>query len=82
MSTMTNMQSGKNLPYKLHRTPNNAQNIQHKLGITFEVRERKNKQTKLHAKDIEVNFAVGKTWTRNKTEEFRLLIHFLYLSLT
>ena len=24
----------KNLPYKLHRTPNNAQNTQHKLGVS------------------------------------------------
>ena len=34
------MQSKKNLPYKLHRTPNNAQNTQHKLGIAFSYLER------------------------------------------
>ena len=30
----------KSLPYKLHRTPNNAQNTQHKLGIAFLYLER------------------------------------------
>ena len=35
------MQSQKNLPYQLHRKPNNAQNTQQKLGVAFEVRERK-----------------------------------------
>ena len=36
------MQSRKNLPYYLHRTPNNAQNTQHKSGVAFEVQERNN----------------------------------------
>ena len=35
------MQSQKNLPYKLHRTPNNAQKIQHNLGVAFSYLERK-----------------------------------------
>ena len=29
------MKSRKNLPYKLHRTPNNAQKTQHKSGVAF-----------------------------------------------
>ena len=40
-TTTTNMQSRKNLPYKLHRKPNNAQNTQHKLGVAFSYLERK-----------------------------------------
>ena len=35
----------KNLPYYLHRTPNNAQNTQHKLGVVFSYLERNNKKT-------------------------------------
>ena len=35
------MQSRKSLPHELHRTPNNAHKTQHKLGVAFEVRERK-----------------------------------------
>ena len=31
----TQMQSLKSLPYKLHRTPNNTQNSQHKQGVAF-----------------------------------------------
>ena len=34
------MQSRKNLPYLLRRTPNNAQNTQHKLGVAFLYLER------------------------------------------
>ena len=34
------MQSRKTLPYQLHRTPNNAQNTQHKLGVAFSCLER------------------------------------------
>ena len=37
------MQSRKNLPYKLYRVPNNAQNTQHKLGVAFSYLERNNK---------------------------------------
>ena len=36
----TKMKSQKNLPYWLHRSANNAQNTQHKLGVAFEVWER------------------------------------------
>ena len=34
------MQSQQNLAYKLHRTPNNLQTTQHKLGIAFSYLER------------------------------------------
>ena len=34
------MQSRKNLPYYLHRTPNNAQNTQHILGVAYSYLER------------------------------------------
>ena len=34
------MQSRRNLPYWLHRTPSNAQNTQHKLGVAFSYLER------------------------------------------
>ena len=37
----TKRQSQKNLPYKLHRTPNIAKNTQHKLGVAFSYLERK-----------------------------------------
>ena len=36
------MQSQKNLPYYLHKTPNNAQNTQHKLGVAISYLERNN----------------------------------------
>ena len=36
------MKSRKNLPYWLHRTPNNAQNTQHKIGVAFSYLERNN----------------------------------------
>ena len=36
----TQMQSRKNLPYLLHRTPDNAQNTQHELGVAFLYLER------------------------------------------
>ena len=39
-TTTTNMQSRKNFPYKLHRTPNNAQITQHKLRVAFSYLER------------------------------------------
>ena len=35
------MQPQKNLSYYLHRTPNNAQNTQHKLEVAFSYLERK-----------------------------------------
>ena len=34
------MKSRKNLPYKLNREPNDAQNTQHKLGAAFSYVER------------------------------------------
>ena len=34
----------KNVPFYLHRTPNNAQNTQQKLGVTFSYLERNNSQ--------------------------------------
>ena len=40
------MQCRKNLPYYLHRIPNNAQNTQHKLGVAFAYLERKNRKLK------------------------------------
>ena len=36
------MQSQNNLPYKVHRTRNKAQNTQHKLGVAFLYLERNN----------------------------------------
>ena len=46
------MQSRKNLPYYVHRTPKNAHNTQHKLGVAFSYLER-NKNIEVQSSHIQ-----------------------------